>query len=86
MSVPLQPAPYSPLAEKVPQASYLSGVTSLLSGFADPILGQYDRLHGKRNELFGQVTNPGSVESLGKDVKSAFLAPLSKLLGSPSTN
>lgn len=86
MSVPLQPAPYSPLAEKVPQASYLSGVTSLLSGFADPILGQYDRLHGKRNELFGQVANPGSVESLGKDVKSAFLAPLSKLLGSPSTN
>lgn len=67
MSIPLQPSPPSSH-----QASYLSGVTALLSGFADPILGQYGKLHNLRNDLFGTVSNPGNVESLGKDVKSLF--------------
>ncbi|CDZ97294.1 Translocase of outer mitochondrial membrane complex, subunit TOM40 [Phaffia rhodozyma] len=73
MSVPLQPT--TPAAEKivVPQVSYLSGVTALLSGFADPVFGQYGKLHNLRNDLFGTVSNPGNVESLGKDVKMTHL-------------
>lgn len=67
MSVPLQPSyPQSKLAP--PQASYLSGITSLLSGFTDPISDQYNKLHQYR----GLVPNPGNVEALGKDVKSEF--------------
>lgn len=66
MSVPLQASPYPASKDRLPQASYLSGVTALLSGYAEPIGQYYDKLHHYR----GAVSNPGNVESLGRDVKS----------------
>jgi len=66
MSVPLQTAPFPLSTDKLPQASYLSGFTALLSGYAEPIGQYYDKLHQYR----GVAQNPGNVESLGRDVKS----------------
>jgi hypothetical protein len=77
MSVPLQNSPVPVSLEKPVQhapASYLSGITGLLSGYADPILGQYQKL----NRYRGEVGNPGNVEALGRDVKSEW--PSSSLM------
>lgn len=72
MSVPLQASPYPASKDRLPQASYLSGVTALLSGYAEPIGQYYDKLHHYR----GAVSNPGNVESLGRDVKSQSTWPM----------